>query len=639
MSILNANLASQLMESLRTTSTQSTKQASLKPGQMVTGKVLKLFPGQKALIQIGNKQMSAQLKAALNLHGQYMFQVESAEDLVHLKVLGDSPAGQGDRSVSSLLSQLGVAYQKDRASLVQQLIKQNIPFSQNDLKQSFPLLEKYSASPETKNVLLEMMNKKLPLKESIFLALRERMGNSPTLTSSLQSLNGVQATNTEATQSISKSILSQSSQPFLQQLTNLMGRSSEVQSQTTYSLLQKAQLIPNNQNQLNWSEQAKSWLNSADVKGATTHLQNAPLSQTNEETIARRLVELFQKQLPISRGNLQQLRTFSQNLTHIIEGTHTSSQKQSQALHQVRQTSTTFQQEGMLNKISTQLEQQGVTKEALRNLFSQLQNAQSVEQAKQTVGRLQQVFQAVQDLANSQLTKHESRALLPLLSSVQQEHSAVLPTGKDYFLTQLKSVMQQSGLNHEHQLINQQGGVELAKTEHTLKGSILQGLQDALPAQVSDKLSSILNHLNGMVLSVQDSDQTLQMNLQLPGNWFGIEQDLIMDLEGRKNEQDEVDPDYCHILFYLQLESLDETVIDMRIQKRIVQLSLYTDNDQVDNLIKSFKPMLEEGLEKLDYKLSTVRHRSLEAEAKSGEMAPKQRYTSPYSQGGVDFRV
>ncbi|KGX83691.1 Vir family protein [Pontibacillus marinus] len=636
---MNANLASQVMESLRTTSTQSTKQASLKPGQMVTGKVLKLFPGQKALIQIGTKQMSAQLQAALNLHGQYMFQVESAEDLVHLKVLGDSPAGQGDRSVSSLLSQLGMTYQKDRASLVQQLIKQNIPFSQSDLKQAFPLLEKYNASPETKNVLLEMMNKKLPLKESIFLALRERMGNSPTLTSSLQSLNGLEASNTEGSQSISKSTLSQSNQSFSQQLTSLMGRSSEVQNQTTYSLLQKAQLIPNNKNQVNWSEQVKSWLNSTDVKGSATHLQNAPLSQTNEEAIARRLVELFQKQLPIAKGNQQQLRTFSQNLAHIIEGTHTSSQKQSQALHQVRQTSTMFQQEGMLNKLSSQLEQQGVTKEVLRNFFSQLQNVQSVDQAKQTLGRLQQVFQAVQDVTNSQLTKHESRTLMPLLSSVQQEHSAMLPTGKDYFLTQLKSVMQQSGLNYEHQMINQQDGVELAKSEHTLKGSILQSLHDSLPSQVSDKLSSILNHLNGMVLSVQDSDQTLQMNLQLPGNWFGIEQDLIMDLEGRKNEQDEIDPDYCHILFYLQLQSLDETVIDMRIQKRIVQLSLYTDNDQAENLIKSFKPMLEEGLEKLDYKLSTVRHRSLETEAKSSDMAAKQRYSSPYSQGGVDFRI
>jgi len=454
MSILNANLASQVMESLRTTSTQSTKHASLKPGQMVTGKVLKLFPGHKALIQIGNRQMSAQLKAALNLHAQYMFQVESAEDLVHLKVLGDSPAGQGDRSVSSLLSQWGMAYQKDRASLVQQLIKQNIPFSQNDLKQMFPLLEKYSASPETKNVLLEMMNKKLPLKESIFLALRERMGNSPTLTSSLQSLNGVQASNTEANQSISKSFLSQSSQSFTQQVASLMGRNTEGKSQTTYSLLQKAQLIPNNQNQANWSEQVKNWLNSPEVKGSTTHLQNAPLSQTNEETVARRLVELFQKQLPISKGDQQQLRTFSQNLARIVEGTHISSEKQSQALNQVRQASTTLQQDGMLTKISSQLEQQGVTKEAVRQFLSQIQSAQSVDEVKQTIGRLRQVFQGVQDIANSQLTKHESRTLLPLLSSVQQEHSTVLPTGKDYFLTQLKSTMQQSGLNYEHQLIN-----------------------------------------------------------------------------------------------------------------------------------------------------------------------------------------
>jgi len=228
---------------------------------------------------------------------------------------------------------------------------------------------------------------------------------------------------------------------------------------------------------------------------------------------------------------------------------------------------------------------------------------------------------------------------LPLLSSVQQEHPNLLPLGKDYFLTQLKTVMQQSGLNYEHQLMKQPDGMEAVKQETTLKASVLQGLQESLPSQVSDKLSSVLNHLNGMVLSVQDSDQTLQMNLQLPGNWFGIEQDLHMDIEGRKNDQDEVDPDYCHILFYLQLQSLDETVIDMSIQKRIVQLSLYTDNEQAESLIKSFKPMLEEGLEKLDYTLSTVRYRPMQEQTGSNESALKQRYSSPQSKGGVDFRV
>jgi len=284
---------------------------------MVMGKVLKLFPGQRAMIQIGNQQMNAQLEAALNLNGRYMFQVESAEDLVHLKVLGDAPTGQGEKAVSSLLSQLGMSYGKDRASFVGQLIKQNIPFQQSDLKQAIPLMEKYSASQETKNVLLEMMNRKLPMKESIFLAMRERMGSSPTLTSSLQSLNTAQNQSVDGTQSMLRS-LNQPDQSFSKRLISILGDNTKTQSSNSYSLMQKAQLVPSNQNQTNWQAQVKSWVsNTANEASGGPSLQQVPLSQTNEETIAKRMVDLFQKQLPISKGGQQALKNLSENLSRL----------------------------------------------------------------------------------------------------------------------------------------------------------------------------------------------------------------------------------------------------------------------------------------------------------------------------------
>lgn len=640
-SVLEAHIASKVMEALRTTSTQSMKHASLKPGQMVTGKVLKLFPGQRALIQVGNQQMNAQLEAALNLHGRYMFQVQSAEDLIHLKVLGETGGRQSEKGLASLFSQLGMAYQKDRASLVKQLIKQQIPFQQNELKQGFALMEKFTASPETKQVLQDMITRKLPMKESIFLALRERLNSTSTLTSSIQQLESMQSGKAEGSLQLSQFLSrhgNQQNSSFKQQLIGMMIQHSERQQNTNFSLLQKAQLISSDQNQSNWTEQVNKWssMHGGDNTGKSTTWQGMPHVQNNESTTAKQFVDLFQKQLPFSKGEQQQLRTWSENLSRLLGA---GSEATDRALQQVKHASHTLQQERVMNKLISPVENQGVTKEGLRELLNLLQNASSSQEAKQQIERLRPVSQAVQDLANSQLSKQETRTLLPMLSSITQEHPELLSTGKNYFLSQLKTVMQQSGLNYEYQLMNQPDGMELMKTEATLKGSILQSLQEGMPAQVSDKLSSVLNHLNGMVLSMQDNDQILQMNLQLPGEWFGIEQDLIMDMEGKKNEQDEVDPDYCHILFYLQLQSLDETVIDMRIQKRIVQLTLYTGNNQAEALIKSFKPMLEEGLEKLDYKLSTVRHRSLQAEAAVKENNGQNRYTKPYSQGGLDFRV
>src|SRR4051812_10403653 len=58
---------------------QPQKQLLLKENQIVMGKVLKLFPEQKALIQVGSSKLIAQLETSINIFEKYWFRVKGTE--------------------------------------------------------------------------------------------------------------------------------------------------------------------------------------------------------------------------------------------------------------------------------------------------------------------------------------------------------------------------------------------------------------------------------------------------------------------------------------------------------------------------------------------------------------------------------
>lgn len=54
-----------------------------------------------------------------------------------------------------------------------------------------------------------------------------------------------------------------------------------------------------------------------------------------------------------------------------------------------------------------------------------------------------------------------------------------------------------------------------------------------------------------------------------------------------------IDADYARILFYLQLNSLQETVVDMQVQSRVVTVTVYNENDQLKELAEPLKTALK----------------------------------------------
>lgn len=59
-----------------------------------------------------------------------------------------------------------------------------------------------------------------------------------------------------------------------------------------------------------------------------------------------------------------------------------------------------------------------------------------------------------------------------------------------------------------------------------------------------------------------------------------------------KNEKDgKIDSNYARILFYLNLEALKETVIDMQVQNRIVSIYVYNELEGLDVLAEPLKKL------------------------------------------------
>src|SRR5690625_250698 len=143
----------------------------LRSGQIVQGKILKIYPYNKAQIQLGSQKMTAQLEASLTTGQQYHFQVQAMDDVIRLKVLVEQIPNQLQENVQNIMQQLGLKTTKTSVLLIQELIKEKIPFGKDQLVKAFQLLEETKNKPQAQEVLKEMITRKLPITAAVFDAL------------------------------------------------------------------------------------------------------------------------------------------------------------------------------------------------------------------------------------------------------------------------------------------------------------------------------------------------------------------------------------------------------------------------------------------------------------------------------------
>ncbi|RWZ60509.1 hypothetical protein EQV77_04230 [Halobacillus fulvus] len=581
-----------------------------KSGQMVQAKVIDILPGNKAIVQIGSQRMEAQLESALTKGQSYLFQASTKDEVLHLKLISRL-ATTNASSFHQLLAKLGIKSSGEAADFVRSLMKMDIPFRTAEVKQALQLLEQTNEKPVAKQVLLEMFERKLPIRPAIFDALMMRrtsgMSQLIPLDTSPVTVNDKRLAQFLAQMKGTAPPLSFQESSALRIMTELSQG-----SRVSHSLFQKAGMTDHTYPafQKAWQHWSGHDLSSRLTNQDYDHIlnranQEAPPLPVKPEAMAQHMKQLMDEQIPLSKSERQMFTRWVAHLSQ--EAPSALFSKDHQAL----------QEKGTFQKILPLLP------EAFRPAAEILVMKPP---AQRNFSIPEPLLRAFQTLQAHQLPPAEKVALTEWTSRLSHEFP---PQIRDGVFLKMKAMLDLSGIQDEAFL---KKGYE---SSGSLKSTLLASLQDPQSAVRPEAARQMVSFLNGIQLTAHtETSQTLQVALQFPGEMLGAVKDIHMQMEGRKTRQGEMDADSCHILFFLSLEQIKETVIDLTIVERNVAVTVYNDHDRIESVVDTYKLALQKGLDQLGYQLGSVWIKPM-------NVAHKQRGNGMSTLGGkgVDFRI
>src|SRR5699024_6185764 len=149
-----------------------------------------------------------------------------------------------------------------------------------------------------------------------------------------------------------------------------------------------------------------------------------------------------------------------------------------------------------------------------------------------------------------------------------------------------------------------------------------------------------MDHINNCFQNptLTESNSINHASPKLPGGPLRVAKDMELEFSGKQKEDGTIDTDFCKIVFYLDLQALETTVIDMNVQKRNVMVTVFNDHPSTEGFANRFEPLLKEGLDSLSYTLSNINVRPLtEQERTISDLIEKHNQSNRYE--GVDFRI
>jgi|GEM_PF-1234613 len=192
-------------------------------------------------------------------------------------------------------------------------------------------------------------------------------------------------------------------------------------------------------------------------------------------------------------------------------------------------------------------------------------------------------------------------------------------------------------------LSNQEGSIntEVPVPLDSLKSLLQKVLSlQQIPPSIQEKTETMIHQITGQQLFIQ-SDTTaqspfLQMLFQFPIELQNQSSLVQAQMEGRKKANGGLDPENCRLLFFLQLQSLGETVVDVHIVNKLISVVLYSHSPQ-RNLLLDHKSGLVSALTNLGYSLASVSWKESQSQPKG--MATGYSSLKPSSYQGVDIKI
>lgn len=558
---------------------------TLQPGQLITGRAIKFFANQHAQIQIGNMSLFAQLDTALQANQTYLFQVVAADQKPQLKKLATI---SNQTPPTEIAKQLGLTQGKETDSVLRELLTRNLAFTKPQLESIQSLLKKFGNTPSQRDIAFYMLQRGLPLTEEAFLSVR---------TNQTQSLSQLAGTlyNQMPKENMSgmADLLSQLS---LYAKGIRSGKQSVLQSfvqqhQTTLApLLEKITGLPMNQLMMRLHQ---------------------PESQ-EFSTLKNNLSQHVAMQLAGSKSEINSLQLLHNRLVGKIEN-----------------------QQPITNSEWRVLEQHPLTQKLLlradngiRHTFNQveLSNHQSVQSA----------LNRISTTLEQQLPQESTKLLRLLLLQLEGlDQSQKLPIS-ERFLQHVHQFVQSSGLTDENQLLQMTSRQEVLSLKQALMLHLPQ-----MTEPVAQRMEQLVHWITGAQItnaSVQEGAY-LTHSFQIPAGSLGLEEDMTLEFQGKKKKDGELDPDYCRILFDLHLANIGETIITLGVQKRVVTITIFNNEEQTSQeLANKWKVDLENQLNNLDYHLSAIHWKPL-ANPLNNTLHTETNTTSLGKQKGFDWRI
>ena len=595
--------------------------APMKEGQVIHGTVKKLFPNQTAEVQIGNQKIIAKLETPLKAGDAHFFQVTKSAPEVQLKVVSD-PLAKGNsfaQQAQQLMQVMNLNKSSEMQTVIQFFLKEQLPISKELLVQAEQLIKQMPPNVTIKSAL-EAIQKMMELKLPLTLQLFETVMSG-------KSTNGLQTFIENF-----KQILQQEVTIYPVIKNNLLQSLQKVAEPFSLpvagSLLGKqVETIQNQQVPISTRLPALQMLKESFILPVQSSLTNPtpPSGQPSLPNSAGELMTQLIHSAPGEKGaTVELLRNWIS--TQPLLSTGQKDQVLSQ-LKEVLPLQLNNINNALLKVFAEQSQLAIFSKDAngltpKEHLVSLLGKGPTMDMVAQT---LQQMTSMSKNTTNKTVSQHV----------LQAEQAVMTQLDGKAFEHAMKEVLKSLGFSYEAKLGS--NSEEIRQIALQLKPQLVELLQNhSISAPLRDGAELLLGRMNGLQILSSENGPQHQLLMQVPLEFLGKKMDATLEWNGRMKENGKIDSDFARIMFYLQLDALKETVVDMQVQNRVVSISLFNHDPRLEAIAKIFKESLKEGLSSVGYKLSGVFVKTFEENHLSSSLKLK---TPPTDAQGVDIRI
>ena len=612
-----------IVPSHATSGVTSSLQSPMKEGQVVHGTIKKLYPNQTAEVQIGNQKVIAKLETPLKAGDSHFFQVEKSAPELQLKVVtgpltqGNTLAQQGQQ----LLQAMNLPKTTEMQAAVQFFIKQQLPVSKDTLLQVEQLLKQMpkditmKAALETIQKIVEM---KLPLTDTM---LQTVMSGKSTdgMRNLLQNLHSQLQQDQTIMPALKNNLLQniqKIAEPFNGPVAGAM-------------LGKQIEILQNQQQPLSTRLPILQTLKESNILPASASITN-PTPVTGHLAIANSAGDLLLKINQASTSEKGQVLEQMRNWVSQQPSLTTNQKSEVMALLKSDGQNNQLQQvNNALIKVFAEQSQQAIFTKDLNGLTSKdhlvsLLGNGTTEEA---------ITQNLQQLTN--LSKNPGSSNLFTQNIIQAEQQVMQQLDGKAFEYAIKEVLKSLGFGYEAKLGN--NSEEIRQLASQLKPQIVELLQNqTISTAMRESAETVLARMNGLQILSNENGPQHQLLMQVPLEFLGKKMDATLEWNGRMKEDGKIDSDFARIMFYLQLDTLKETVVDMQVQNRVVSITLYNNDGQLASVVEKFKETLKQGLSSVGYQLSGVFVKSFEEQKITSALKSKAKALDAQ---GVDIRI